>query len=299
MNNSAANAPPTRTKSAAIETKKRGNSPRRKQARSAFVPIVREFRAHTQKNQARLWIPVETSLLVRYEFASCSLQTRYIFVAIVLFCGANGIEEIPLDAKFMSSVLVADERTIKNSFDELLSKKLLVERKEREKRIEQTDRQKETGVVSCVEPENLSKTQSENKTDSPPPPPPPPTPTTPTTPTNSNEHLSQFTLEECLRYVEKCRAKGDEIKNAKALATTIYKTGLADAFILATLYPEKLAEEESKTYGEPRKFSDEPCKICFGARMEIIEGKGARACPNCKDERGKSTGYEPEESLAS
>lgn len=283
MNNSAANAPQSRTKSAAIETKKRGNSPRRKQARSAFVPIVREFRAHTQKNHARLWIPVETSLLVRYEFASCSLQTRYIFVAIVLFCGANGIEEIPLDAKFMSSVLVADERTIKNSFDELLSKKLLVERKEREKRIEQTDRQKETGVVPCVEPEKLSETQSENKTDSPP----------PTTPKNSGGHLSRFTLEECLRYVEKCRAKGDEIKNAKALATTIYKTGLADAFILATLYPEKLAEEESKTYGEPRKFSDQPCKVCFGARMEIVEGKGARACSQCKDERGKSTGFEP------
>ena len=127
---SAANVPPVRSERVAenAETPDKspsktenadGNAANAAHVRFAFVPIVREFRRHTKKNEARLWIPVETSLLFRYEFASCSLPTRYIFVAIVLYCGASGLEEIPLDARFMSSVLLADFRTVEKSFAEL------------------------------------------------------------------------------------------------------------------------------------------------------------------------------------
>lgn len=260
-----------------------------RQIRFAFVPIVREFRAHTQKNQARLWIPIETSLLVRYEFASCSLQTRYILVAIVLYCGANGIDEIPLDAKFMASVLVADERTIAKSFDELLFKNLLVERKEREKEKTDTDRLDAPDARVSVDVENFSQEEAEKenengrtKISS----------AAAATQSQSNGHLSQFSLADCLRYVEKCQADGDRIENARALAQHLFKTGEADAFIMNALYPEQSAREQ---FGEPRRFTDEPCSICFGAKMADVDGKGYAACSHCKNERGKATGFEPSE----
>lgn len=110
----------------------------------------------------------------------------------------------------------------------------------------------------------------------------------------TNGHKSQFSLDECLKYVRICEAKGEPIKNAKGLANHLYKTGDSDAFILATLYPEKREETEREIYGEPRKFTDESCAVCFGSKMEIVEGKGARNCPNCKNERGHSTGKQPE-----
>lgn len=110
----------------------------------------------------------------------------------------------------------------------------------------------------------------------------------------TNGHRSQFSLEECLRYVQICETKGEPIKNAKGLANHLYKTGDADAFILATLYPERNREKEIEIYGEPRKFTDEPCAVCFGSKMEVVEGRGARPCLNCKNEKGHSTGKQPE-----
>jgi hypothetical protein len=110
----------------------------------------------------------------------------------------------------------------------------------------------------------------------------------------TNGHRSQFSLEECLKYVQICETKGEPIKNAKGLANHLYKTGDSDAFILATLYPERSREKEIEIYGEPKKFTDEPCLVCFGSKMEVVEGKGARPCPNCKNERGYSTGRQPE-----
>lgn len=56
---------------------------------------------------------------------------------------------------------------------------------------------------------------------------------------NSNGHKSEFSQEECLKYVELCRAKGDPIKNPHGLAMSAYKTGAYDVFIRATLYPEE------------------------------------------------------------
>jgi len=110
----------------------------------------------------------------------------------------------------------------------------------------------------------------------------------------TNGHLSQFSLDECLKYVRICEAKGEPIKNAKGLANHLFKTGDSDAFILATLYPEKREEAEREIYGEPRKFTDEQCAVCYGSKMEVVEGRGARPCPNCKNERGQSTGKQPQ-----
>jgi len=110
----------------------------------------------------------------------------------------------------------------------------------------------------------------------------------------TNGHRSQFSLDECLKYVRICETKGEPIKNAKGLANHLYKTGDFDAFILATLYPEKREKAEREIYGEPRKFTNEPCAVCFGSKMEVVEGRGARNCPNCKNERGQSTGKQPE-----
>jgi len=109
-----------------------------------------------------------------------------------------------------------------------------------------------------------------------------------------NGHRSQFSLDECLKCVQICAREGEPVKNAKGLASHLYKTGDSDAFILATLYPEKRADTEREIYGEPRKFTDEPCAVCFGSKMEVVEGRGARNCPNCKNERGHSTGKQPE-----
>ncbi len=78
------------------------------------------------------------------------------------------------------------------------------------------------------------------------------------------------------------------------MANHLFKTGEADAFILATLYPVRAEEAEAKSFGEPIQFTGEPCRVCFGAKMSDADGKGFRACVHCKNERGKSTGKEPE-----
>mgnify|MGYP001597265742 FL=1 len=110
---------------------------------------------------------------------------------------------------------------------------------------------------------------------------------------NPKPNNSQFTLDECFRYVEICLSKGEQIKNAKGLANHLFQTGNADAFILTTLYPKKQEEIDRETYGEPRQFSSEPCTVCFGAKMADSGGRGFRKCEHCRDEKRISTGFEP------
>ncbi len=110
----------------------------------------------------------------------------------------------------------------------------------------------------------------------------------------NNGHLSRFSLEECFKYVEICKSNGENITNPKGLATSLFENGKADAFILATLYPEENEKREIEIYGEPRQFSEEPCAVCFGSKMEVVKGFGARPCPNCKNEKGHATGKQPE-----
>ena len=108
-------------------------------------------------------------------------------------------------------------------------------------------------------------------------------------------NLSQFTLPECLSYVELCVAKGDAIKNPRGLAAHLFQTGKSDAFIRALMFPEEQKQSDLETYGAPRSFSDEPCRVCFGAKMADADGQGYRKCGHCKDERGTATGKEPQE----
>lgn len=260
-----------------------------RRTRYLYAPIMQKFRGYLKKdvaNAPQIWMPIECNLLFRYEFAACSLQTRYLFVAILLYCGARGTDEIPVDIRFLSNALNADARTIGKSLEELEIIGLLAERKkergfEREDK-KDTDRQKETDENGVsVDSENLFQNESENQSKN------------GLVKKDSNGHLSQFTIEECLRYVEKCQSKGDAIKNPKALATNLYQTGTADSFILSTLYPERAAEAEREVYGEPVQFTDEPCRVCFGAKMSDADGKGFRKCVHCQNERGKSTGFEP------
>ncbi|MBA2736224.1 MAG: hypothetical protein H0U50_05470 [Pyrinomonadaceae bacterium] len=237
-------------------------------------------------NNAQFWIPIETSLLIQYNFVTLMPHSRYIYVAILLHCGATGTEEIPTDSRFLANIFGVDERTISKSLDELENANLLTERKKdlKEEKEKNTQTDEETGVP--VESQNLSQNEEESQSNlvkgnfagS----------------SNGNQKHSQFSIEECLRYVEKCKISGDAIQNPKALASHLFKSGEADAFIMATLYPAQAMEEEAKQFGEPIQFHDKPCGVCFGAKMADADGKGYRACEHCRNERGKSTGLEPE-----
>jgi hypothetical protein len=111
---------------------------------------------------------------------------------------------------------------------------------------------------------------------------------------SADGHLSAFSLEDCLRYVHLCEMKGDAIKNPQGLAHHLFKTGASDVFIRHALFPEQQAAIEREQYGAPVRFTDQPCRVCFGAKMADAGGKGFRKCAHCRDERGKSTGFEPE-----
>lgn len=263
--------------------------------RYAFAPLLQQFRSHTKRNEARLWMPIETNLISRYEFAALSPQNRYIFVAILLYCAGNGINEIPLDARFMSSVLIVDERLLKKSFDELLFQKLLLEKKEKTDK-KSADRQDENASRVSVDIQNsfFSDLDSRNdlknetpeevllKEDIPP------------LSSNGKSKLSKFSIEECLKYVEQCAIDGEAVRSPKALAAHLHKTGEADTLIFKTLFPREAELAAAESYGEPVKFLDQPCVVCFGAKMADTDGNGFRACANCKNERGKATGKQPE-----
>ena len=62
-----------------------------------------------------------------------------------------------------------------------------------------------------------------------------------------NGHKSQFTLEECFKYA----SSQPGVHNPQALALTIHRTGEADAFIMAALYPPD-PEEPTDPFDENR-----------------------------------------------
>ena len=203
--------------------------------RYVYAPLMQQFRAHTRKNEARLWLPVETNLISRYEYATLTTHTRYIFVAIMLYMAGNGINEIPLDARFMSSVLSVDFRTIEKSFDELLSANLLQERKERveKKREEQTDRQEKIALDARVSVSDFNsfsesnqdeeKTGSENgllKID------------VPLNGDSAKKNLSRYSIDQCLQYVELCKVDGEAVQSPKALASSFIQNGRSRFFYI-------------------------------------------------------------------
>jgi hypothetical protein len=254
------------------------------------------------KDRNPIWIKLYCSILDDYEFAQIPDETKFHAVGLMLLASRLN-NKFPEDEPWLRQKINANSQinikllleigfldvikgsrsNEKKSFNGCKSLKRngkSVTQNKRQRSVEQntteenitehnTTEHGEAFGVECVDLENQnSKSEIRN-------------------------HKSEFSIDECFRYVEICRAKGEEVKNAKGLANHIFKTGEADSFIQAALYPERFAEVEKIRYGEPRQFSDEPCKVCFGAKMANPDGKGFRKCEHCRDEKGKATGLEP------
>lgn len=99
--------------------------------------------------------------------------------------------------------------------------------------------------------------------------------------------FSEFSFENAFALVSRWKAEGRlisgrPIENVGGLARKLHKEGTADAEIRLMLHPP-----------QRREFTDRPCTKCFGAKMEVVQGK-ARPCEHCRDEQGKRTGLEPQ-----
>jgi hypothetical protein len=102
--------------------------------------------------------------------------------------------------------------------------------------------------------------------------------------------FSRFTLAEALSLTREWKQRGKivggrPVENPGGLARKLHIEGTADTEIAEFLHPP--AEQEK------RKFTAEPCTVCFGSKQEVVPGRGARPCPHCVDERGQRTGREP------
>lgn len=243
-----------------------------------------KFFDNKRKNQSVTWISVQCSLLFDDEFLELTTVTRGVFLQLLLLCGVRGNHEIPFNINYLSKIMATDRCRIRNSLRELLEKNFVFtrEKEKKERKEEYSTDSTERESVGAVEREviadlGLKTAEAETKSEIPIP----------------KLNKSQFTIEECFRYVEICQSKGEDIKNAKGLANHLFQTGNADAFILAALHPKKQEEIERETYGEPRQFTDEPCKVCYGAKMADTDGKGFRKCIHCQNEKGKAMGFEP------
>jgi hypothetical protein len=101
---------------------------------------------------------------------------------------------------------------------------------------------------------------------------------------NSNGNKSIYSLAECLQYTEKLKADGAVIHNPQGLAMALYKSGDADPFIQATLYPETTPETPPDAKDDERQAN---CPRCYGGGMEFMydeEGNQLGVRPNCKHE---------------
>lgn len=81
---------------------------------------------------------------------------------------------------------------------------------------------------------------------------------------------SKYSYEECFAYAKNLVTSG--INNPGGYATTIHRSGEADSEIEIFLHPEKATK--------PRQFNPD-CLKCFGVGTQIVDGKGARPCPDC------------------
>ncbi len=280
---------------------------------------VRNFDAFQHyKERNPIWIKLYCSLLDDYDFAQLSDETKFHAVGLMLLASRLNNkfpdDELWLRAKINAEKEIDLEKLLEIGFLEVAEteksgKKIAAknqtnarksnetkdepasadfsddemndsaeEKREEESRIHTQQKRGDCAPEAEKEEKTEEKTVCVNLENSP----------------KTNGHKSEFSLEDCFAYVKICETKGEPVKNAKGLASHLYKTGEADAFILAALHPEKTREKEIEIYGEPRKFTDEPCSVCYGSKMEVVEGRGARPCPNCKNEKNHSTGKQPE-----
>lgn len=262
---------------------------------------VRNFDAlQMYKDRNPIWIKLYCSILDDYEFAQIPDETKFHAVGLMLLASRlnnrfpedepwlrqkiNANSEINLKLLLEIGFLVpikgsrSNEKKTFNACKSLKKQGKSVTQNKNLRSVEQNTTEENITEHNTTEHAAAVSVDSENFSQN-----------------GFNGHKSKFSIEECFQYVGICQTKGEDIKNPKGLANHIYKTGEADAFILATLYPDKQSEVEKIRYGEPRQFSDKPCKVCFGAKMADANGKGFRKCEHCRDEKGISTGFEPME----
>jgi hypothetical protein len=101
--------------------------------------------------------------------------------------------------------------------------------------------------------------------------------------------FSEFSFQDAFATVSRWKAEGRRvggrlIENAGGLARALHKEGTADAEIALLVHPPP-----------KREFTQEPCPTCFGTKVQTVEGRGARPCPDCLDEQGRRTGRKPQE----
>lgn len=98
-----------------------------------YCPHFAQNHSSNIESKGLSYFKVETSLQVSYGFVASSLQSRGVFVSILLLCAASGSPYIPLNHNYLAKVLSCDSRTLKNCLMELLQNGLLVLDREKEK----------------------------------------------------------------------------------------------------------------------------------------------------------------------
>lgn len=103
---------------------------------------------------------------------------------------------------------------------------------------------------------------------------------------------SEFSLAEATTLMKRWKAEGRlvggrPIENVYGLAHTVHHAGTADDELRLLLHPPPR-----------REFTEEACPSCFGTKLQTVEGKGARPCPDCVDETGRRTGRRPKDAPA-
>ena len=84
---------------------------------------------------------------------------------------------------------------------------------------------------------------------------------------------SRFTLEECRRYADHLQKSGQGITNPGGFATTIHRTGEADALVESFLNPK------------PERSDISNCPDCKGQGFKVIEKDGREGAVKCRHDR--------------
>lgn len=98
-----------------------------------FCPHFAQNQSGNIESKALNYVKLETSMQLSYGFVASSLQSRGVFVSILLLCGITGSAYIPLRYKYLAKALSCDARTLKTSIAELLENGLLVLDREKER----------------------------------------------------------------------------------------------------------------------------------------------------------------------
>lgn len=284
-------------------------------SRKRYLSIKNFDAAQMYKDRNPIWIKLHCAILDDYEFSAIADETKFHAVGLMLLASRLN-NKFPDDARWLRTKINANseiniEKLIEIGFLEVAKDETIVckskktkdksvkqleklcnteQNRTEEKRTEHNTTQQSANVEADEDAQSRvvvvdfnssqngkPKTEEDDKDSS-----------------SSVGASSMFSLADCLRYAE----QSTNVINPAGLANNLFKTGSADSFILAKLYPEKVIAEtirqERETFGEPIQFTSNPCAVCFGARMADVGGKGFAKCVHCRNERGQSTGFEPQ-----